>query len=254
MLRLESISKTFAAGTPRELRVLSNVNVEIKQGEFAVLLGNNGSGKTTLINIIAGNVKPDAGRIVLHNVELTPLVAYERAKHLFHVHQSREKNLASHLTVAEVFMLAMSGAKSYLHILRRRNWENKIKTVLRSLKQGLENRIDEQVWSLSGGEHQLTTILVAAEMISRSPSSGNLLLLDEHVAHLDPNSSKITMELTSELAKKYELTTLMVTHNVQIASLYGNRVLVLKEGCITFDRKYESDDVRDPQELLTLIS
>src|SRR5213078_4053243 len=105
---------------------------------------------------------------------------------------------------------------------------------------------------LSGGEHQLTTILVAAEMISQSPSSGNLLLLDEHVAHLDPASSRITIELTSELAKKYSLTTLMVTHNVQIASLYGNRVLVLKDGSITFDRRYDPEDVRDPQELLTL--
>jgi putative tryptophan/tyrosine transport system ATP-binding protein len=253
MLRLESISKTFAEGTHRELKVLSNVNVEIRQADFAVLLGNNGSGKTTLINIIAGNVKPDAGRIVLHNVDLTHLMAYERAKHLFHVHQSREKNLASHLTVAEVFMLAMTGGKSYLHILKRRRWNSKIKTVLRSLKQGLENRIDEQVWSLSGGEHQLTTILVAAEMISGSSSSGNLLLLDEHVAHLDPISSKITMDLTSELAKKYSLTTLMVTHNVQIATLYGNRVLVLKEGRLTFDRRYETNDVRDPQELLALI-
>lgn len=254
MLRLESISKTFAAGTPRELRVLTDINVEIEQGEFAVLLGNNGSGKTTLINIIAGHVEPDAGRIMLQSVELTHLVAYERAKHFFHVHQSREHNLASHLTVAEVFMLAMTGGKSYFHILRRRNWENNIKTVLRSLKQGLENRIDEQVWSLSGGEHQLTTILVAAEMISRSPSSGNLLLLDEHVAHLDPASSRVTMELTAELVKRYSLTTLMVTHNVQLAALYGNRVLVLKDGCITFDQRYNPGDVRDPQELLELIS
>jgi putative ABC transport system ATP-binding protein len=170
------------------------------------------------------------------------------------VHQARENNLASHLTVAEVFMLAMTGGKSYLKILRRSNWERKIKTVLGSLKQGLENRIDEQVWSLSGGEHQLTTILVAAEMISQNPNSGNLLLLDEHVAHLDPASSRTTMALTSELAKKYCLTTLMVTHNIQVASAYGNRVLVLRDGLISFDQKYEPNAVRDPQDLLMLIS
>lgn len=254
MLKLESISKTFAAGTSRELKVLSDITLEIEQGEFVVLLGTNGSGKTTLVNIIAGHAKPDTGRISLNDIDLTDLLAYERSKHLFHVHQARENNLASHLTVAEVFMLAMTGQNSFLKFLHRPNWENRIKTILGSLKQGLENRIDEQVWSLSGGEHQITTILVAAEIISHSPVSGNLLLLDEHVAHLDPASSKTTMALTSELAKKYSLTTLMVTHNVHIASAYGNRVLVLRNGYINFDRRYEAGAVRDPQELLMLTS
>lgn len=104
------------------------------------------------------------------------------------------------------------------------------------------------------GVAALFTVLIAAEMIRSNRLSDNLLLLDEHVAHLDPHSSKIVMDLTSEPVGEYGLTTLMVTHNVQIASQYGNRVLVLKDRKIAFDKKYEQSSERSPHELLSLIS
>jgi putative ABC transport system ATP-binding protein len=119
---------------------------------------------------------------------------------------------------------------------------------------GLENRINDQVWSLSGGEHQIITILAAAEMIRNSERSDSILLLDEHLAHLDPNSSNTVMELTAEMIKQYGLTTLMVTHHINVAARYGDRVLVLKDGDIKQDIRYKPGEERSQQELTALIT
>jgi len=254
MLRLESISKTFSPGTNREQRVLKGLSLEIEKGEFATLLGSNGSGKSTLLRIVTGELEPDAGEVTLDGIRLTGLPAYKRAKYLFRISQSREQNLASILTVKEAFTLAMSGAAPLLKILSTSKTEREIKAALATVKTGLEDRMDDQIWSLSGGEHQLVTVLVAAEMIRSNRSPSNVLLLDEHVAHLDPNSSKMVMTLTCELVERYALTALMVTHDIQIASQYGSRVLVLRDGLLTFDSKAAPKRPRKAEDLLHLLS
>ncbi|MCG3146260.1 MAG: ABC transporter ATP-binding protein YtrE [Gammaproteobacteria bacterium] len=254
MFRLESISKTFSPGTPRQLTVLDNVNLEIEKGEFVILLGSNGAGKSTLLRIISGDIKPDSGRVLLNGVELTGLSPHERADYIYLINQLREKNLVSILTVLEAFALAMSRNKSFIHLINRRDWEKHVKTLLASLKQGLENHVNDQIWSLSGGEHQIITILIAAEMIRNSDRADSILLLDEHLAHLDPNSSKTVMALTSELVKQYALTTLMVTHHIQVASQYGDRVLVLKDGAIKYDVKNKNGEGKPLQHLSDIIS
>lgn len=254
MLRVESISKTFASGSPSELRVLENVSFEIKQGEFAILLGSNGTGKSTLLRVIAGELPPDSGRTWVDGVELTQLKAYRRSAYLSYIRQSREDNLASRLTVAENAMLAMTSGRSVLAFLRKRIFEKRIGSLLQATKQGLETRMNAQVWSLSGGEHQIITLLLAAEIAHAGGARGSVLLLDEHVAHLDPSSSRVVMDLTSELVKKHGLTVLMVTHNIQIASQHGDRVLALKNRGIIFDKTYSAAEQRDPREMLDLIS
>ncbi|MGD1091465.1 MAG: ATP-binding cassette domain-containing protein [Bryobacteraceae bacterium] len=254
MLRVEGISKVFWRGTARELNVLDGVGFTILPGQFAILLGSNGAGKSTLLSIIAGELRPDMGRTWVGDVQLTGLKAYRRSRYLSYIRQSRESNLASHLTVVENAMLAMTTGKPLLAYLGKRRFENRIKQLLRAAKQGLETRMLEQVWSLSGGEHQMITLLLAAEMIRSSRVPGGVLLLDEHVAHLDPAASKVVMELTSALVKEHGLTVLMVTHNIQIAVHYGNRVLALKNRQIIFDRTYQVEEPRDPAAMLDLVS
>jgi putative tryptophan/tyrosine transport system ATP-binding protein len=254
MLRVKSISKTFSPGSHRELRLLEDVSFQIQQGEFAILLGSNGTGKSTLLRVIAGELSPDSGRTWVNGVELTQLKAYRRAAYLSYIRQSRESNLASHLTVAENAMLAMTSGGSVFAFLRKATFEKRIGLLLQATKQGLDTRINEQVWSLSGGEHQIITLLLAAEIARAGREPGSVLLLDEHVAHLDPSSSRVVMDLTSELVKKYGLTVLMVTHNIQIASQYGDRVFVLRDGRIAFDKTYSSGEPRDPKAMLDLIS
>jgi putative ABC transport system ATP-binding protein len=254
MLKLDSISKTFAPGTSRQLKVLENLSIEVEQSDFVIILGSNGAGKSTLLRIIAGDLTPDEGKVILNGVEISKLSMHERAKYLYRINQSREKNLASVLTVAEVFLLALSNETPFFQVLRKKKEERQIKELLGSLKQGLENRINDQIWSLSGGEHQLVTVLVAAEVIRRNRQESSLLLLDEHVAHLDPKSSETVMTLTSKLVQKLGLTTLMVTHNMQIALQYGNRVLILRDNRIAFDRRYQAGEMRNAQELLKILS
>ena len=254
MIKLKNISKTFSKGTAKELRILDKINFEISKGEFAILLGNNGSGKSTLLKTISGDLNADSGELLLDGNDITSLPAYKRSKYLFYVQQTRDSNLVPNLSVLDLFMLAKTQNSPLYKILSKKSWSDNIVSLLSSFKNGLENRIGEQVWSLSGGEHQMITLLIAAEVIKNNPKTSNLLLLDEHIAHLDPNASKIVMEFTTELIKEYGLTTLMVTHNITIAQRYGNRILAINNNSIVYDHKYESNETRDINKLLELIS
>lgn len=254
MLKLKNISKTFSKGTARELRVLDQINFEISKGEFAILLGNNGSGKSTLLKTISGELNADSGELFLNGNNVTFLPAYKRSKYLFYVQQSRDSNLVPNLSVIDLFMLAKNQNSPLYKILRKKNWYENIVSHLSSFKNGLENRIGEQIWSLSGGEHQMITLLIAAEVIKNNPKTSNLLLLDEHIAHLDPNAAKTVMEFTTQLIKEYGLTTLMVTHNITIAQRYGNRILAINNNNIVYDHKYDFNETRDINQLLELIS
>jgi len=253
MLKLINISKTFSSGTNSELKVLDDLNLEITQGENTVILGSNGSGKSTLFRIIAGNIMPDTGSVFLNNSEITKLPAYRRADRIYYIHQSREKNLVSNLTLLEIFMLGMSRGNSDFKTLKRKAWQEKIVELLKTYGIGLEKRTNEQVNKLSGGEHQIASLVLATEMIKGQTGQESLLLLDEHVAHLDPKSAEKVLELTSKLVKKNSITTLMVTHNISIAANYGDRILILKNRKIEFDKYYNEDVKKDRYELLQLM-
>lgn len=249
MLRLTGVSKTFSPDTKREVRVLQNINLEIHAGEFVVLLGANGSGKSTLVRLLAGDIQPDVGKIYLGDQDITTVPAYIRSKAVARVHQSREHNLALSLTVAEILSLAIGIKKHRLSLMLEGQFRDTILALLQSVRPDLCQRIHDQLRDLSGGEHQIVTSLAAIQMILSNSSPNKLLLLDEHVAHLDPGSSKTVMALTSALVEKHNLTTLMVTHNLQIATEYGDRVLILKNRGIAFDQIYSKGTFRDPKEL-----
>lgn len=254
MLTLKGISKSFAHGTPREQEVLEDLSLELESGAFAVLLGRNGSGKSTLLRIISGELLADSGSIEVDRADVTSLRAYRRANLVAYVRQAREQNLPENLTVAETLALALSRHASPLSFVRFSHWRNYCLEILKKVAPGLERQVDNQVWSLSGGEHQIVTLLVAAELVRSSTNKGGVLLLDEHVSHLDPETSRNVLQVTNDLSREYRLTTLMVTHSPQIAAEYGDRVLVLKDKKIFYEQRWKEGERRDAEDLRKLLA
>lgn len=230
MLELKNISKTFSAGTIDEKILFDNFCIQIKKGDFVAVVGSNGSGKTTMLNITSGDVLPDSGSVILGGNDITSLKNYKRAKNISRVFQDPSMGTCPAMTIFENMSIADNkgkrfGLKSGLNKQRKDFYREK----LESLGMGLENRLETKAGTLSGGQRQALSLIMA------TISSPDLLLLDEHTAALDPKSSDIVMELTKKIVDEKKITTLMVTHNLRHAVEYGTRSVMMHEGKVVMD-------------------
>jgi putative ABC transport system ATP-binding protein len=235
MLKTASIFKTFNPNTANEVRALQGVDLELEEGGFVCVLGTNGSGKSTLLNALAGSFELDSGKIILDGTNITKWPEYKRAKFIGRVFQNPFSGTAPEMTIAENLALARRRGlprnlnwalyKSYLQIFADR---------VKPLNMQLEDRLDNPIGKLSGGQRQALTLLMATW---RKPK---LLLLDEHTAALDPKTAARVIQLTEEVVKQDNLTTLMVTHSMQQAVNLGNRILMMHQGKVVYD--FSGDD------------
>src|SRR5437899_5202043 len=221
MLEAKRIAKTFNAGTPNEVRSLQGVDLAIDDASFVIVIGTNGSGKSTLLNAIAGTVLVDSGSIHLEGQDLTRWPEHRRAQYIGRVFQNPFSGTAATLSIAENLALAARRGRA-----RRFGWalESHLtakmrETVLR-LKMGLEDRLDNAIGSLSGGQRQALTLLMATWLKPK------LLLLDEHTAALDPKTADQVIALSEQIISRDKLTTLMVTHSMQQAAFLGDRLVM----------------------------
>lgn len=229
-MTVQHLQKVFFPGTINERHVLKNVNLAIAPGDFVSVIGNNGAGKSTLLNTIAGTLSVDAGEIQLagHRVTKKP-VAY-RSRWLSRVFQDPKLGTAGDLSVAQNLTLAQQHTgtlqlKKYWHREQADNYKN----LLSTLNMGLERRLTTQVKYLSGGQRQALSLLMA------TLSHPELLLLDEHTAALDPQTSQQVMALTQRIVTQQHLTTMMITHKLSDALKYGNRLVMVQDGQIKLD-------------------
>ena len=230
MLELREVRKTFNAGTPDEVRSLQGVALQINEGEFAIVIGTNGSGKSTLLNAVAGTFPIDRGEIVLDGRTVTHWPEHRRAALIGRVFQNPFSGTAPHMSVAENLALAARrGLPRSLRWLLRRSVRDAIRDRVRELGMGLEDRTDNPIGSLSGGQRQALTLLMATWCKPR------LLLLDEHTAALDPKSADQVIRLTDQIVSRERLTTLMVTHSMQQAVSLGARLIMMHRGCVVHD-------------------
>ncbi|NLZ55285.1 MAG: ATP-binding cassette domain-containing protein [Clostridiaceae bacterium] len=230
LLSIENVNKAFGRGTIHENCVLRDFNLVLNTGDFVSVIGSNGTGKTTLMNCIAGSYGVDTGEIRLGDMVLNKQPARRRAKYIGRVFQNPSTGTASDLTIAENMAIAWRrGMRSGLGRSVDANLRATFRERLEFLGLGLEDRLDVPVRYLSGGQRQALSLLMAT---LRQPK---LLLLDEHTASLDPNTSLQVMELTDRLVREYRQTTLMITHNMQNAIQYGNRLIMLHEGHVVAD-------------------
>lgn len=248
MIRLESVTKTFNPGTANEKTVIDNMELKVARGDFITIVGSNGAGKTTLFNLISGAMAPTCGRIIIRGKDVTDEPEHRRARSIGRIFQDPLAGTASNMTLEDNMMItAQKGfkwPKISLNRRRKKEFENRVK----ELDMGLEHRLKENVNTLSGGQRQALTLLMT---VSSNP---DILLLDEHTAALDPGNAARIMELTRQFIKKELLTTLMVTHNMNHAIEFGNRLIMMDQGEIIIDVKDEQKRVLTKQDLIEMFA
>jgi putative tryptophan/tyrosine transport system ATP-binding protein len=230
MLALREVSKTFMAGTANAVRALDRVSLVLESGDFVTIIGSNGAGKSTLLNAIGGLVLPDSGRVELDGADLTLAPVHRRGALIGRVAQNPLESTCASMSIAE--NLAMAARRGGTRGLRRAVTParaHEFRRRLASVGLGLEQRIDARMGSLSGGQRQAIALLMATSAAPR------LLLLDEHLANLDPRTAGVVMALTGRLIAEAALSTLMVTHNMAEAIRWGNRLIMMHEGRIAFE-------------------
>lgn len=247
MLKIENIKKTFNEGTVNEVKALQGVSIEIEEGSFVCVLGTNGSGKSTMLNAVAGTFLVDEGRITLDNIDITKWSEHKRASYIGRVFQNPFSGTAPNMSIQENLALAMKRGKS-----RGIGWGlpksllEDFKKMVKPLNMGLEDRLENPIGKLSGGQRQALTLLMSTALKPK------LLLLDEHTAALDPKTASKVIDLTQQIISRDQLTTLMVTHSMQQAVNLGDRIIMMHQGKVAYDFKGEDKKRLKVNDLLTL--
>lgn len=234
MLEITTLSKTFFPHTQGEVRALRDINLHIHEGCFTAVIGTNGSGKSTLLNAVAGVFPPDRGSILIDGQDITRWPEYRRARWIGRVFQNPFAGSCADMSIVENIVMAMGrGLPKTLRRAVTRQAREEIASRVRDLKMGLEDRLDNPMGALSGGQRQALTLLMA---VWRRPK---LLLLDEHTAALDPGSAAKVAELTKEIIDREQLTALMVTHSMQQAVTLPDRIIMMHRGEMVGDYREE---------------
>lgn len=245
MLDIESIYKTFNTGTAHEVRALQGLDIHIDEGSFTVVIGTNGSGKSTLLNAVAGTFLVDRGRLRIDGQDVTRWPECRRASLLGRVFQNPFSGTAPNLSIAENLALASRrGGRRGLGPIVSARLRRRMREVVSELRMGLEDRLDTPIGTLSGGQRQALTLLMATWQKPR------LLLLDEHTAALDPKSAEQVVALSEQVIARDRLTTLMVTHSMQQAARLGDRLVMMHQGRVLLNLAGAQKKRVRPEELL----
>src|SRR3984957_1080024 len=230
MINVEHIGITFNRGNALEMRALQDINLSIPAGQFVTVIGSNGAGKSTLLNILAGELIPDTGRVLVDDRDVTVWPVYRRSSIIARMFQDPRAGICETMSIIENIAIASArtapcGFRFGINATIRRAAIER----LAMLGLGLERRLDDRVSLLSGGQRQALALIMA----TFGPTK--LLLLDEHTAALDPAAAQQVMELNAGVVRSLGITTVMVTHSMRQALDYGARTIMLHQGHVTLD-------------------
>lgn len=247
MIALDDIHVTFNKGTPLETRALRGVSLEVPAGQFLTVIGSNGAGKSTALNAMAGLVPVETGRVLLDGTDVTALPTYRRARRISRVFQDPKMGTCEDLSILENFALAHGRtAPRGFRMAADRAMRTAVAERIRVLGLGLENRLDDRVGLLSGGQRQAVSLLMA------TTGETSVLLLDEHTAALDPKTADFVLGLTRDVVARLGLTAVMVTHSMAQALNTGDRTVMFHAGRILFDEQGAARDKLTVEDLLAL--
>lgn len=227
MLTLSNLKMVFSKGTPDEKLALNNLSLTVNDADFITVIGANGAGKSTMFNAIAGTYLTDEGSITLDGKDITSMPEHKRAKLIGRLFQDPMKGSAPGMTIEENLTLAAGGG-GWLSTVSKKD-RMLFREKLSLLEMGLEDRMNQQVGLLSGGQRQALTLMMA------TINPPKILLLDEHTAALDPGTAEKVLELTTKIVDENKITCLMITHNMQSALELGNRTIMMDSGRVIFD-------------------
>ena len=248
MIRLENINKTFNKNTPNAVHLIRDLNFHVAPGDFVTIIGSNGAGKTTLFNLISGNIMPCSGRISMKGKDISRQPEFKRAQTMGRIFQDPLLGTASNMTLEDNMMITHRKGFKWLKLSLNRKMREFFRRELVLLDMGLEDRMKENISLLSGGQRQALTLLMTVL------SNPDLILLDEHTAALDPRNAAKVMELTLTFINQYNLTAMMITHNMNHAIQYGNRLIMMDAGEIIIDLKGEEKKNLTPARLVEMFS
>lgn len=244
-LIMEQAVKTVKNGMDEERLLLDHLNLTIQPGEFVTVVGGNGAGKSTLFNTIAGTLPLTSGKIKINQKDVTRKAEEDRAKYTARVFQDPKMGTAPRMTIAENLLLAEKRGQRRTLIPRKlKDNLSRYQKLCAQIGNGLEQHLDTPCGNLSGGQRQALSLLMA------TLTAPELLLLDEHTAALDPKTSKNLMALTNQLVTEDNLTCLMITHHMEDALHYGNRLILMKKGKIAKDLNQSEKERLSLSELL----
>ena len=227
MLTLSDIKMVFFKGTADEKVALNGLSLDVNDGDFITIIGANGAGKSTLFNAIAGTYLTDEGRILLDGRDITAMPEHKRARFIGRLFQDPMKGSAPGMSVEENLALA-AGHGGWLSTISKKD-KKLFREKLALLDMGLEDRMNQQVGLLSGGQRQALTLMMA------TINPPKILLLDEHTAALDPGTAEKVLNLTTQIVEENKITCLMITHNMQSALELGNRTIMMDAGRVIYD-------------------
>lgn len=242
MLTLSNIKLVFSKGTPDEKIALNNLSLNVNDKDFITVIGANGAGKSTMFNVIAGTYLTDEGTITLDGKDITSMPEHKRARLIGRLFQDPMKGSAPGMTIEENLALA-AGRGGWLSVLSKKD-KKLFREKLSLLDMGLEDRMNQQVGLLSGGQRQALTLMMA------TINPPKILLLDEHTAALDPGTAEKVLNLTTKIVDENKITCLMITHNMQSALELGNRTIMMDSGRVIFDAANEERDGLTVNDLL----
>lgn len=249
MIGLHDIEVVFNRGEALEAHALRGVSLDIGAGEFVTLIGSNGAGKSTLLGVIAGDVAASRGSVTIDGRAVGNLPAHRRAAWVSRVFQDPLAGTCANLTIEENMALAQArGARRGLGRALTPPRREEFRRRLSQLQLGLENRLQDPVGKLSGGQRQALSLLMA------SLSNSRILLLDEHTAALDPRMADFVLALTQRIAAEVGVTVLMITHSMQSALALGGRLIMMHQGRLIYDFRGEERRRLTIPELLNLFS
>lgn len=230
MIKLENIHKVFNKGKANQVNAINGIDMHIPDEEFLVIVGSNGSGKSTLLNLVAGSILPDTGGISINGSDVTRLADYQRSKWIARVFQNPLSGTAPDLSIIDNFRLAAIRTQPKgLSIGVTATFKQQVKDKIATLGMGLENKTEQPMGTLSGGQRQALTLLMSVT------DTCKVLLLDEPTAALDPRSAGVVMETADKIVKEFKLTSILITHNLKDAYQYGTRIIQMSEGVISKD-------------------
>ncbi|MGN6570010.1 MAG: ABC transporter ATP-binding protein [Pseudolabrys sp.] len=247
MITLRDIAITFNKGTPLEMQALRGISLAVPQGQFVTMIGSNGAGKSTLLNILAGELTPDVGSILVDDDDVTDRPIHGRASKIARLFQDPRAGICEDMSILENIAIA-SGRTQPRGFAFAITPEIRDKAVdrLSMLGLGLEKRLSDRVSLLSGGQRQALSLIMATF------GAAKVLLLDEHTAALDPGAAELVMRLTDEVVREFAITTVMVTHSMRQALDFGSRTIMLHQGRIMLDISAEERRSMGVEDLVAL--
>lgn len=214
MIKANDIIKSYGNGKSR-FQVLKDINLDIEDHDFVVILGASGSGKSTFLNVISGLERPDSGKVIYDGLDITALSDNEltafRKKNVGFIFQ--QYYLLPNMSVDKNVKMGadLAGNKDY-------------KTVIEAV--GLKEKLHKYPDELSGGEQQRVSV---ARALAKKPK---VLFLDEPTGALDEQTGRQVLDYICKLQKEYNFTIVMVTHNLNIAKM-ANTVIKMNSGKIS---------------------